>query len=116
MHPALCPVLNPSIQCKRFWHRLPEVTQERSKAVCPPPQTPPQHPRAPALSPVGPPRCGTLPRLEWPTLDDTDDFCFCLLTVIITCSWTRCFPVPLVFSLWSEGRASVELAWSWKHS
>lgn len=54
--------------------------------------------------------------MEWPTLDDTDDFCFCLLTVIITCSWTRCFPVPLVFSLWSEGRASVELAWSWKHS
>lgn len=42
---------------------------------------------------------GMVPLLECPTLDDTDDFCFCRFTVIITCSWTRCFPVPFVFSL-----------------
>lgn len=60
-----------------------------------------------------------LPRLDWPAAFDADereDFCFCRLTVIITCSWTLCFPVPLVFNLWSEGKAKVELAWSWKHS
>lgn len=60
-----------------------------------------------------------LPRLEWPAafdVDEREDFCFCRFTVIITCSWTLCFPVPLVFNLWSEGKAKVELAWSWKHS
>lgn len=60
-----------------------------------------------------------LPRLDWPAAFDADErevFCFCRLTVIITCSWTLCFPVPLVFNLWSEGKAKVELAWSWKHS
>lgn len=116
MHPALCPVLNPSIQRRRSWHHLPEVTQERSKAICPPSTNPTKAPQSTSPAAEGPPCCRTLPRFEWPTLDDTDDFCFCLLTVIITCSWTRCLPVPLVFSLWSEGRASVELAWSWKHS
>lgn len=108
-----CP--NSSIQCKKTQHPLPGITQEIHKPICPPQPKPhkmtPQH----LLSPQRGPLCclergGILPRLEWPTLDDTDDFCFCRFTVIITCSWTRCLPVPLVFSLWSEGRASVELA------
>lgn len=41
---------------------------------------------------------------------------FCRLTVIITCSCTRCLPDVPVFIFWSEGKASVELSWSWKHS
>lgn len=72
--------------------------REARTALSPMNQTPQKltggAPIAAAPTPVG-----TVPRLECPTLDDTDDFCFCRFTVIITCSWTRCFPVPLVFSL-----------------
>lgn len=57
-----------------------------------------------------------LPRLEWLRVDDCEDLDFCRLTVISTCSCTRCLPDVPVFIFWSEGRASVELSWSWKHS
>lgn len=57
-----------------------------------------------------------LPRLEWLRVDDCEDLDLCRLTVIITCSCTRCLPDVPVFILWSEGKASVELSWSWKHS
>jgi hypothetical protein len=49
-------------------------------------------------------------------VDDWEDLDFCRLTVIITCSCTRCLPDVPVFIFWSEGKASVELSWSWKHS
>ena len=49
-------------------------------------------------------------------MDDWEDLDFCRLTVIITCSCTRCLPDVPVFIFWSEGKASVELSWSWKHS
>lgn len=49
-------------------------------------------------------------------MDDCEDLDFCRLTVIITCSCTRCLPDVPVFIFWSEGKASVELSWSWKHS
>lgn len=49
-------------------------------------------------------------------MDDCEDLDFCRFTVIITCSCTRCLPDVPVFIFWSEGRASVELSWSWKHS
>lgn len=61
-------------------------------------------------------RRAPLPRLEWLRVDDCEDLDFCLLTVIITCSCTRCLPDVPVFIFWSEGKASVELSWSWKHS
>lgn len=51
-----------------------------------------------------------LPRLEWLRVDDWDDLDFCLLTVIITCSCTRCRPDVPVFIFWSDGIASVELS------
>lgn len=57
-----------------------------------------------------------LPRLEWLSVDDCEDLDFCRLTVIITCSCTRCLPDVPVFIFWSDGKASVELSWSWKHS
>lgn len=49
-------------------------------------------------------------------MDDWEDLGFCRLTVIITCSCTRCLPDVPVFIFWSDGKASVELSWSWKHS
>lgn len=57
-----------------------------------------------------------LPRLEWLRVDDWEDLDFCRLTVIITCSCTRCLPDVPVFIFWSDGKASVELSWSGKHS
>lgn len=61
-------------------------------------------------------RAQPLPRLEWLRVDDWEDLDFCRLTVISTCSCTRCLPDVPVFIFWSEGRASVELSCSWKHS
>lgn len=49
-------------------------------------------------------------------MDDCEDLDFCRLTVIITCSCTRWRPDVPVFIFWSDGRASVELSWSGKHS
>lgn len=49
-------------------------------------------------------------------MDDWDDLDFCRLTVIITCSCTRWRPDVPVFIFWSDGKASVELSWSGKHS
>lgn len=56
------------------------------------------------------------PRLEWLRVDACEDLDFCRLTVIITCSCTRCRPDVPVFIFWSDGKASVELSWSEKHS
>lgn len=58
----------------------------------------------------------TLPRLEWLRVDDCDDLDFCRLAVIITCCCTRWLPDVPIFIFWSEGSASVELSWFWKHS
>lgn len=49
-------------------------------------------------------------------MDDWEDLDFCRFTVIITCSCTRCLPDVPVFIFWSDGKAKVELSWSWKHS
>ena len=62
------------------------------------------------------PGAESLPRLEWLRVDDWEDLDFCRLTVIITCSCTRCLPDVPVFIFWSDGKASVELSWSGKHS
>lgn len=112
-------------QGRALWFRPPQTGLSRTPSLpeartCAPRRRAGAH--GPGADPAQTPRVRAraraqpLPRLEWLRVDDWEDLDFCRLTVISTCSCTRCLPDVPVFIFWSEGRASVELSCSWKHS
>ncbi|KAK2086236.1 hypothetical protein P7K49_035661 [Saguinus oedipus] len=109
--PGRVPVNHPPILAR--WRAIELVEpSSRPRLSCSRSHSEPPHlPAPPRSPPLGQGARGRGPGLylDW-NLD------FCRLTVIITCSCTRCRPDVPVFIFWSDGKASVEWSWSWKHS